>query len=83
VYQLFVDLKDMVNGNEVEIRIYEKARTADTNNQVILLAVASHAQAEPMWVSPSFVLARGWRMTLKQTSGSNLTAVSYSIRNIA
>ena len=81
VYQLFIDCAAMAAGDITEIRIKEKARSADTQRQ-ILVATLAGAQSDPLWVSPSFVLMNGWDMTLKQTAGTG-RAYPWSIRKVA
>lgn len=81
VYQLFIDLANMVAGDVLEIRIKEKCRTGDTIRQ-LLLATLSGAQSDPLWASPSFVLMNGWDMTIKQTAGTG-RAFPWSIRKVA
>jgi hypothetical protein len=81
IYQLFIDCAAMVAGDVTEIRIKEKARSADTQRQ-ILVATLAGAQSDPLWASPSFVLMNGWDMTLKQTAGTG-RAYPWSIRKVA
>ena len=81
VYQLFIDLANMVAGDVLEIRIKEKCRTGDTIRQ-LLLATLAGAQSDPRWASPSFVLMNGWDMTIKQTAGTG-RAFPWSIRKVA
>lgn len=81
IYQLFIDVAAMIAGDVTEIRIKEKARTGDTQRQ-ILVATLSGAQSDPLWVSPSMILMNGWDMTLKQTAGTG-RAYPWSIRKIA
>lgn len=80
VFQLFLDLSDMVAGDVLEITLYEKCRSADTQRQVEQW-VRSGAQARPIWVSPSLILMHGWDFTLKAASGT--ITVTWSIRQVA
>ena len=81
VYQLFIDVANMVAGDVLEIRIKEKCRTGDTIRQLLLSTLAG-AQSDPLWASPAFVLLNGWDMTIKQTAGTG-RAFPWSIRKIA
>jgi hypothetical protein len=81
IYQLFIDTAAMVAADITEIRIKEKARTGDTQRQIMVATLAG-AQSDPLWVSPTFVLMNGWDMTLKQTAGTG-RAYPWSIRKVA
>jgi hypothetical protein len=76
-FQLFLDLSDMVAGDELQIRFYEKVRSGDTQrvfHEERLVGV----QSQPIWVSPCYMLLQGWDMTLKAISGT--ITVLWSIR---
>lgn len=81
VFQVFVDVANMVAGDVLELRIKEKARTGDTQRQVLVATLAG-AQSDPLWVSPSLILMNGWDVTLKQTAGTG-RAFPWSIRKVA
>lgn len=81
VFQMFVDVANMVAGDVLELRIKEKCRAGDTIRQV-LTSTLSGVQSDPLWVSPSFVLLHGWDFTLKQTAGTG-RAFPWSIRKVA
>ena len=78
VYQTLIDVAAMAAGDVLEIRVKEKARAADTQ-RTVLLDVLSHAQSEPLWVSPPLILLHAWDVTIKQTAGTN-RAYPWSIR---
>ena len=59
VFQVFLDLSDMVAGDELEIKAYEKCRSGDTQ-RLIDMWVLNGAQSSPMWVSPSMIMLHGW-----------------------
>lgn len=80
VFQAFLDVSDMVAGDELEIRIYEKCRSGDTQ-RLVELWVLNGAQSSPLWVSPSLLLLHGWDVTLKATAGT--ITVLWSIRQVA
>jgi hypothetical protein len=78
VFQVFIDVANLVAGDFVEIRVKEKARSGDTQREVFVATVAG-VQASPMWVSPPLILMHGWAVTLKQTEGTG-RAFPWSIR---
>lgn len=80
VFQVFLDVSDMVAGDQLQIRIYEKVRSADTQ-QIVYEAILTGAQAQPIWVSPSLVLLHGWDVTLDALAGT--ITVNWSIRQVA
>lgn len=79
VYQIFLDLNASVKSDIFEVRVYEKARAADTQRQCLLMVIAND-QTDDIWVSPALILGAGWKVTLKQTAGTGRT-VPWSIRN--
>ena len=81
VYQLFLDLNVLANGDVFEIKIYEKVRSAGTK-RVLQTFVVANLQADPNWVSDSFILLNGWDMTLKKLSGTDRT-IEASIRSVS
>lgn len=80
VFQAFLDVSDMVAGDELEIKVYEKARSGDTQ-RLIEMWVLSGAQSAPLWVSPSLILMHGWDFTVKATAGT--ITVNWSIRQVS
>lgn len=80
VYQVFLDTSDMVAGDQLQIRIYEKCRSGDTQ-RVIYEAILTGTMAST-WVSPSLILLHGWDVTLKTLAGTSIT-VNWSIRQVA
>ena len=80
VYQVFLDVSDMVAGDQLQIRVYEKVRSGDTQ-RVVYESVLSGAQAD-IWVSPSLILLHGWDVTLDTLAGTSIT-VNWSIRKVA
>lgn len=81
VYQAFVDLSALANGDIFEIKGYEKVLSAGTQ-RAFFKATIANAQAEPHWVSPSFIMIHGWDLTLKKISGTD-RSISWSIRKVA
>lgn len=80
VFQVFLDVSDMVAGDQLQIRIYEKVRSGDTQ-RIVYEAVLVGAQSQPIWVSPSLVLMHGWDVTLDALAGT--ITVNWSIRQVA
>lgn len=79
VYQVFLDTSDMVEGDQLQIRIYEKCRSADTQ-RIIYEAVLTDTMAQT-WVTPSLILLHGWDLTLDALAGT--ITVNWSIRKVA
>lgn len=82
VFQVFLDLSDMVAGDELQIRIYEKVQSSDTQ-RVVYQSTLVGPQSPPIWVSPSLVLLHGWDVTCDQIAGTSGITVTWSIRKIA
>ena len=80
VFQVFLDVSDMVLGDELQIRVYEKAQAAGTQ-RIVYQATLIDAQANPIWVSPSLILMNGWDVTLDAIAGT--ITVTWSIRKVA
>jgi len=80
VYQIWLDLSDMIAGDQLQIRIYEKCRSGDTQ-RVAYQAILTGAQSQPLWVSPSLILMHGWDATLDALAGT--ITVLWSIRQVA
>jgi hypothetical protein len=80
VFQAFFDLSDMVAGDVLQIRVYEKVRTGDTQ-RVCYEAILRDVQAEPIFVLPALVLMHGWDITLDALAGT--ITVLWSIRQIS
>lgn len=80
VFQAFLDVSDMVAGDQLQVRIYEKVRSGDTQ-RVVYEAILTGAQAQPIWVSPSLVLLHGWDVTLDALAGT--ITVNWSIRQVS
>jgi hypothetical protein len=80
VFQAFFDVSDMVAGDILQIRVYEKARSADTQ-YVIYEAILRDVQSEKIFVTPSLILMHGWDFTLDALAGT--ITVNWSIRQVA
>lgn len=80
VFQVFLDVSDMIATDILQIRIYEKVRSGDTQ-RIIFESILRDAQSEPIWVSPSLILLHGWDVTLDALAGT--ITVLWSIRKVA
>lgn len=80
VFVLFLDLSDMVAGDRLEIKAYEKVRSGDTQ-RLIWTRILDGAQADPIFVSEPLPLKHGWDYTLKATAGT--ITVLWSVRQVA
>ena len=80
VFQIFLDLSDMIAGDQLQIRIYEKVLSSSTQ-RICYEAILYGAQAQPIWVSPSLILLHGWDATLDALAGT--ITVDWSIRQVA
>jgi hypothetical protein len=80
IYQVWLDVNDMVAGDQLQIRLYEKVGSASTQrvtDEFILVG----AQATPAWVSVTLILLHGWDITLDAIAGT--ITVDWSIRKVA
>ena len=77
IYQLVLDLSDMIAGDQLQIRLYEKCRSGDTQ-RVAEQWILTGAQSQPIWISPAVMLVHGWGFTLDALAGT--IAVLGSIR---
>ena len=80
VYQVFLDLSDMVTGDELQIRVYEKVQAADTQ-RIVYQSNLVGPQSPAIWVSPTLILLHGWDVTLDAIAGT--ITVTWSIRKVA
>lgn len=75
VLQASVDITDLVNGatpDILEMRLYSKARTGDTERLVKVWSFIG-AQSELLWFSPPLISPHYYKLTLKQTQGTSRT----------
>jgi len=78
-FQAFLDVSDMVNTDILQIRVYEKVRSGDTQ-RIVYEAILQDAQSEPIWVSPTLILMHGWDVTCDALAGT--ITVNWSIRQV-
>lgn len=77
-YQLVLDVSNMVAGDTLQIRVYEKARSGDTQ-RIVQEWILPGAQSSPIWMSPEVTLMHGWDFTLDALAGT--ITVLWSIRD--
>lgn len=77
VFQAFFDVSDMIAGDVLQIRAYEKVRSGDTQ-RVVEEWVLRDAQSTPIFVSPPLILMHGWDFTLDALAGT--ITCNWSIR---
>lgn len=82
VYQVFLELNDMITGDELQIRIYEKVGSGSTQ-RILYQSNLIGPQSPPIWVSPTLILMHGWDVTLDQIAGTSGITVNWSIRKVA
>lgn len=77
VYQVFVDVSDMVTGDQVYIIFYE-----DIGGTQLKLAEfwLYGPQPFPIWVSPTLVLMDGWDVVAGTLAGT--VSIDWSIRQV-
>jgi len=80
VFQVFLDVSDMVTGDDLQIRVYEKVQSGDTQ-RIVYQANLFGPQSPPIFVLPSLVLMHGWDVTLDAIAGT--ITVTWSIRKVA
>lgn len=80
VFQAFLDVSDMVAGDQLQIRVYEKVRAGDTQ-RIVFQDVLVGAQSEPIYVTPTLILLHGWDVTCDALAGT--ITVNWSIRQVA
>lgn len=75
VYQAAIDVSDLVNGSTpdlLEIRIYGKARSSDTERLIKVWSLIG-LQTEALWLSPPFISPHSYKLTINQTQGTSRT----------
>jgi len=80
IFQAWLDVSDMVLGDILEVHLYEKVRSGDTQ-RVVDAWILKDVQSTPIWVSPSLILMNGWDITATAIAGT--ITVNWSIRQVA
>lgn len=79
VLQAWLDVSAMAAGDQLQVRVYEKARSGDTQ-RVVYEDVLSGAQATPIYVTPALTVMHGWDVTADALAGT--ITVNWSLRLI-
>lgn len=83
IFQVFLDLSALADGDSFDFRIYEKVQAGSTKRVVMCSTFANAQGADSAnWVSPALALINGYDFTLKRTAGSDRT-IEYSVRSVA
>jgi hypothetical protein len=80
VYQIYLDLSDLVAGDQFELKVYEKVQSAGTQ-RLVDYRIFTGAQSPPHVVLPTLILMHGWDVTLKRIAGTDAT-IGWSIRKV-
>lgn len=70
VFQYVVDLSEMVRGDRVEIRVYEKPTSASDTALEVAMWPFLNEQTSPLFMSPALIMLWGHRFSLTQTDGT-------------
>ncbi len=80
LYELFMDLTNLVDGDIIQLTIYETTVSAGT--QVVYDSKQiSNQQTIPGYVYPPIILGNGWNMSLKMLSATART-VNWRISSV-
>lgn len=79
-FLLRVDTNAMVDGDQIEIRVYTKAAAGGTERQTMYYSMAN-AQGDPIHMSPPVPTAEDIKFTIKRVAGSD-HAYPWSILNL-
>lgn len=79
--QLFLDLANLVNGDEFRVRAWDAISSGGTA-RVIMEWTIAHAQSEPLWATPTLLLLHKWDFSIIRVAGADRT-ISWSIRTVA
>lgn len=82
VYQIFLDLNALADGDTFRLKVYEKVQSTDTQRVFFQQDIANAQGIEDVWVSPSFILIHGWTVTLTKVAGTD-RIITWSIRKVA
>jgi hypothetical protein len=80
VYQLWLEVNNLANGDEYQVRVYEKISSGGTA-RIAMEWTISHAQTQPLWVTPSLMLIHGWEFSLTKLAGTD-RSIAWSIRSV-
>ena len=83
IYQVAIDLNALALADIYDFRIYEKARSSDTQRICFIQSFNDAQGADSAgWLSPAVHLLNGWDFSLKRTAGADRT-ITWSVRKVA
>jgi hypothetical protein len=82
IYQVYLDLNTLVDGDQFRFRAYEKVGAGSTQRCFFMRDFTNAQGVEDNWVSPSFILMHGWTFTLQRISATS-RVIDWSIRSVA
>jgi hypothetical protein len=78
--QLWLEVNNLANGDEYQVRVYEKISSGGTA-RIAMEWTISHAQTQPLWVTPTLMLIHGWEFSLTKLTGTD-RSIAWSIRSV-
>lgn len=81
IFQLFLELNNLANGDEFRVRVYERISSGGTT-RIAEEWIIANAQASPIWATPALILMHGWEFSLTKVAGTD-RAIAWSIRKVA
>lgn len=81
VFQFLIDFRNMASGDQYRVKLYERVYAAASQSGIEEWYL-SGPQAQPLFVTPSFILGEGWDITAIRTAGSDRT-IFWSLRKVA
>jgi len=80
VFQAWIDFGPTVKGDLFRIRVYEKVRSADSQQVVYEAAIAG--QVTLLWTHPPLLLINGWDFSLLKLAGTD-RSLAWTVRKSA
>lgn len=77
-FMLRLDTSNMVDGDQIELRLYTKA--GSTERQAVYYSLAN-AQSDPLHIGPSLPTAEDYKATIKRIAGTD-RSYAWSILNL-
>lgn len=76
--QLFLEVNNLADGDEYQVRAYD-AISAGGTARIIYEETISHAQSQPLWVTPALILMHKWDFSVTKLAGTD-RSIAWSIR---
>ena len=80
--QLVLDLNDMVDGDKLRVRFYEKVQSSGARRVFWAPIISDGPGEEKIMYFPVFQLMHGWDITLEQIAGTANIVIDWSIRSV-